>query len=131
MILAGPELKLTMNPYQVKQEHTDRLGATPKSISPKGRDRFTGEINNLEQSEKMAKTVAIGDWQCSVKEYPFYNFVKGLVYIRNSNIEIEEAFEEGLRMEYYVTKVERASWVISRDKDTKAFVLTYNHCRNT
>ena len=40
------------------------------------------EVRNQEQSERLAKIATIGDQQCSVKEHPFYNEVKGFVYMK-------------------------------------------------
>ena len=109
MAMAISRAKLTMNPYHIEQEMSEILGTKPKSISASGKERFLVEVRNQKQSEKMSKIVTIGCQQCSVKKHPFCNGVKELLYIKNSNIEDEESFKEGLKKEFYVTKVERAA----------------------
>ena len=63
--------------------------------------------------------------ECTVKEHPFFNGVKGLIYIKNNIIEDKESFGERLPEEYMVTKVEVATWIKNRDEGTAAFILTF------
>ena len=89
------------------------------------RTAFLMEAKNKEQSEKLTNIETNKTYGCTVEKYGRFNHIKGLIFLKEFDIEDMQEFKEGLQESYCSVEVERASYIKARSGAT-AYVITLN-----
>ena len=119
----------TLCPYKVEEAITKAIGGKAKSIKGLNRDAVLVEVINRKESEAIRKMTEVCGKACTVQAHKFFNGGKGMIYLYNTDITDLDSFLGGLKEEYGVTRVEKASWIKSRDGRATAFLLTFGDDR--
>ena len=117
-------VKRSVNPYDVIEEIRKETRLEAK-VSTLNRTSFLIEAKNEEQSNKVTNIKKIKDYECTVEKYGRFNYVKGLIFLSEFEIEDLQEFKEGLQESYSVIEVEKASFIKSNSGST-AYVITFN-----
>ena len=112
-------------PYKMKNYIASKLNGKPRSITSSGRNGVLIEVNTEEQGRNIKQLECVLDREVETKMHTFFNEVRGIIYIRNSDIADLEAFQEGMQERYPVVGIERANFVKPRDPQTRAFVVKF------
>jgi len=118
-------VKRKISPFKFEADLAKAIGGTPASITSSGSEKFLIEVRTKEQSEKMNKIDRIGNCQCSVQCHTLYSENKGVIYIRNCEVNDFESFRNGLCEEYQLKDVIDASSIKTRNGN-RAFILVTN-----
>ena len=91
------------------------------------------KITSLEQYSRISQLGHIGKVSCSVittgPSIQQCNSVKGLMYIREFDIDKPEAFEGRLKKSSNVCNIELAFWIKSRNNQTRTVLVTFAQAR--
>jgi hypothetical protein len=84
--------KRLVTPYSIKNQITTVTGKPPKSITSNGRDSLTILVEDDMQSNKMKDITMIDDISCKTEKHPYFNQSKGIIYIREYDVDNIEEF---------------------------------------
>lgn len=122
-----PKSKRKLNPFYVQSTIRTAIGAVPKCISSDSRDSFTIEVSSAEQGDKLQQITSIGTHTCTVIKHKYFNQSRGLIYIREYDLDEIDDFKQGLQDQYpFIAKVEHAFFIRPKYEGTKVFLLTFN-----
>lgn len=121
-----PNKRRTLCPYKLEEGIAGEIGGKPKSITSSGENGLLVEVANKEQSTKITELKEICTLTCTVKRHDFFNILKGLIYIKNNEIDDFESFKNGLSEEYNLIDVEEATWIKPKNKEHKAYIISTN-----
>ena len=114
-----------INPYQILDDIVRSTGEKPKEIVGSSRNRLTLKTNSANQAGKCLQITALAGNSCQIRPHPQFNTSRGLIRLRQYDLDNMEEFRENLLDQYDVEKVEKANFIKSRNNET-AYIITFN-----
>lgn len=100
-------------------------GLAPKNITTMGRESFTVEVINDNQGKKLMTLKNIKGISCQISKHSQFNQSKGIIYIMEYDIDDIEEFRLGLKENYNIVDVTKATFIKTRNEQTTAFLVTF------
>ena len=127
-IKCGEGNKRKINPYNLQQAIFQISGANPKRILSGWKDDFTVEVRDQNQGEKILLLKEIGNQSCRVEKHPFYNTSKAIIYVQEYELDDTtiKQFEEGLKENYNIVKIELAKFIRPKNNTTTPILITFD-----
>ena len=114
-----------INPYDVDNEITKFTGEKPRAITGERKNTLTIQCRSKAQAEKIVKITKISNTECKIFPHAKFNQSKGLIFLKEFDIEDVEELENELGTTYNVARVERANFIKTRS-GIQAFIVTFN-----
>ena len=114
-----------INPFDIVEAIKVTTGSAPKRLVRNRDNTFTVKIES-EDGEQIVSINNINGMRCAVEAHPQYNQSKGIIYIREFDLEGMQDFETGLKEQYKVVSVEPASFIKTKDNSVKALIVTFS-----
>jgi len=115
--------KRKLNPFRAYDDIKFQIKGEPEDFSSIGRDKFLVTVKSKQQSEDLKKLRALDSVPCRIAAHKTMNYSKGLIYVREFDID-EEDLRVGLA-DQYVTDVKVASWIKTKNESVKPFLITF------
>ena len=90
------------------------------------RSSFTVEVCSREHGQTLSEITDVEDFHCQVSLHPRFNHRKGIIYTHEFEVENMDDFTEYLRNKYNVISVQPATFIKTKEPNTKAFIVTFN-----
>ena len=110
----GDKDRRTIDPYAVRNEIERKTGEKLREISGSNKHKLTLQTRSNSQTEKCQKIDTLQGYKCVIRPHPRFNTSKGLIYLRQYNIQDLQEFKENLQEQYEINCVERADFIGSR-----------------
>lgn len=91
-----------------------------------GKNKFIIKCTNGHQYNKALKMKTVLNVPCSATPHKFYNESKGLIYLKEYNINDFDAFVAGLANTFRVTEAVHAQWIKPKDSNCQPVLLTFD-----
>ena len=99
-------------------------GMKPKQIFGMNKTSVIVEVHNGEQSAKILALENVCLTPCKAAPYERFNYITGLIYVSEFDIEDLEEFKEGLQ-DYNVDIIKRAAFIRPKNSEAHAFLITF------
>jgi len=116
--------KQSLCPFDLEQNLIDVLGGRPMTLSSSGADSLLVQVANKSQSDKIQNLSSLCEVQCVVKKHEFFNTARGLIYLYNTELTDINSFKSGLIDRYHLQSVEEATWIKTKNQNTKVFMIS-------
>ena len=125
-LLGGHTLRGTM-PWTIEKGLVEHLGRKPVYLRSKPNEENTliVEIATKNDAIKMRELEKLGDIPVEVGTSDSRNPEKGLIYIQGYDLLNYEPYTESLRKQHNLAKVEMASWIKTKNSNTRALLLSF------
>ena len=121
--------KYNVNPFAIEAAIRSATGVTPKEMFSLNKTSMVIEMECREGISHINKIKAIEDIQCEITPYLPCNTSRGLIFIDEydlSSFSVFEEFENDTKREYNIKEVTRASFIKTRNLDTRPLILTFD-----
>ena len=111
-----PGRKIFEKKYNINRED---LNATPKG--------FLVKTETVAQVEGLLKMNTLVSVSCTVTKHSFCNESRGLIYIKEYDIDELQSFKNGIMERYNVKEVIPATWITPKSFNSMPFLPTFNN----
>ena len=118
-----------MCPFAMEADIIEKIGEKPQWISSSGSASLKIEIEYEQQSTRIAELKTIIGKPCTVKQPPYFNGKRGLIYMHSNNIKDLKNFEEELKEVCPIVDIERAPWIKTLGETRQAY-SRHQTCQN-
>ena len=114
-----------INPYQIKKELEDETGEEILELTGNGKTKMTIKTRSAHQTKLCLKIETLVNKACSITRHPFFNCTKGLIRLRQFDMDDMQEFKEHLSKQYDIENIEKASFLKSKDGSIP-YLITFN-----
>ena len=114
-----------LNPFAVQNEIETKTGMRPKQITGSTKSKLTLQTKSSDQTEKCLTLTSLVGKNCKITPHYKFNQSRGLIFLKQCEIENMEEFRNHLKDQHDVQSVERATFIKSRTGAT-AYIITFN-----
>ena len=112
------------NPYRIMKEIKEITGQKPKELTGSSKTKITLQTRTAEQTLKCLEISSLAGKICKITPHWKFNTSKGLIFLKQFEIEDTEEFKINLREQYDVINVERASFIRTKQGITP-YIITF------
>ena len=126
-LLDGHTVRRTL-PWTLEKSIVEHLGKKPVYLRRKTNEESTliVEIATKDDAINMRRLEKLGNIPVEISTSDSRNPEKGLIYIQGYDLLDDESYRESLKQQYDLAKVEMASWIKTKNSNTRALLLTFN-----
>ena len=114
-----------VNPYRIIDNIEQITSEKPKELSGLSKHKLTLKTCSKEQTEKCLAIKSLAEVPCTVRLHPHHNTCRGLIRLKQYDLEDMDEFKENLMDQYDICKVEKADFIKSRNGET-SYIITFN-----
>ena len=113
MTLKESGKKQNLCPFKLEEELETLLQGAPRTITSGGPNSYLIEVGSKVQNDRIFRIIQILEAECKVKEHPYFNSVKTVIYLQRDEVQDLQCFSEGMKREYNITEITPAPWIVS------------------
>ena len=114
-----------INPYKIVEDIVKATGEKPRELTGSSKSKLTLQTRSADQTSKCLNITTLGGEQCQIRPHPFHNTTKGMIRLRQYDIEDMEEFRERLLDQYDIQSIEKATFIRCRPGES-AYIITFN-----
>lgn len=128
MITVNRDSLRNVCPFKIEKFLTSNFALKREDISAVKKG-FIIKAPSAHQASKLQKLTKIFDIDCTVAFHSSYNSSKGIIYVRDYDIDNLPSFAEGLKVNCGVSEAAQATWIKPKNNNCKAFMISFNQTR--
>ena len=114
-----------INPYSVQKQLEEITGEKIINLTGANKSKLLVQSGSADQTKKLLKIKKIFEVECSVTVHPTFNTSKGLIRLKQFDIDDMEEFKDNLSEQYKIETIEKAPFIKSRYGET-AYIITFH-----
>ena len=113
-----------VNPYEILEEINKITGENAVSLTGSNKSSLTLQVKSTTQANKCLEISSLMQNPCTITPHNKFNQSKGLIFVKEFDIEDVEEFKTELQRSYNIIEIEAANFIKTRNS-SQAFIITF------
>ena len=114
-----------LDPYRIKDEIEKSTGEKLREVTGSNKFKLTLQTRSAQQTSKCLQIKELALTKCKITPHPRFNISRGLIRLKQTDIDDMQEFKEYLQTQYDVETVEKATFIRSKYGEI-AYIVTFN-----